>query len=65
MYDTGEANVLGNARYQQADRHPAQHAATQEDLDIIARAASHVDIENGPRTYGAARLAIASQTLAA
>lgn len=65
MYDRGEANALGHARYEKLMEILRSQPRTSEDLAIVARAASHVDVENGPRTYGAARLAIAAQSMAA
>lgn len=65
MYDTGEANALGHARYEKLIGILRATPTSSEDVAIIARAASHIDIENGPRTYGAARLASAAMTLQA
>ena len=65
MYDTGEANALGHARYEKLIEILRATPSSSEDIAIIARAASHVDIENGPRTFGAARLAAATQSLRA
>ena len=65
MYDRGEANALGNARYEKLVAILRSTPQTSEDIAIIARAATHADIENGPRTYGAARLAAAATSLAA
>lgn len=65
MYDQGEANALGNTRYGKLIDILRATPRDAEDVAIIARAARHPDIENGPRTYGAARLAHAAMTLAA
>jgi hypothetical protein len=65
MYDKGEANALGHARYEKLMEILRSQPQSSEDLSIIARAASHIDVENGPRTYGAARLSAAARTLAA
>ena len=65
MYDAGEANALGHARYEKLIEILRATPRNSEDIAIIARAATHADIENGPRTYGAARLAAAAQSMAA
>jgi hypothetical protein len=65
MYDRGEANALGHARYEKLIQILNASPRTSEDMGIVARAAAHVDIENGPRTYGAVRLAAAARSMAA
>lgn len=65
MYVEGEANALGNRRYDalMAILHARPESA--EDIAIIARAATHGDIASGPKSFAAARLADAAMTLAA
>ncbi|HRK24015.1 MAG TPA: hypothetical protein PLQ11_03575 [Beijerinckiaceae bacterium] len=65
MYVSGEANELGNARYDRLVKILHATPRSNEDLAIIARAANHCDIQTGPRTYAAARLADAAMTMAA
>ena len=65
MYLGGEANTLGNARYNKLVAIINSKPANAEDLGIIARAAMHRDILDGPKSYAASRLADAAIALQA
>lgn len=65
MYDSGEANALGNARYDKLVAILHSTPTSTDDLSIIARAASHCDIQAGPQSYASARLSQAAMAMAA
>lgn len=65
MYLDGEANALGNARYNKLVAIIHSKPANAEDLGIMARAAMHRDILDGPKSYAASRLADAALSLQA
>lgn len=65
MYVQGEANELGNKRYDALVAILNAKPETAEDVSIIARAATHGDIQAGPQSFATARLASAAMSLAA
>lgn len=65
MYVSGEANDLGNARYDRLVAILKAEPTTSEDVAIIARAATHADIAAGPASFAGQRLAMAAMTMAA
>lgn len=65
MYVSGEANDLGNARYDALVAILKAAPASAEDLDIMTRAASHCDIVQGPVSFANQRVAMAEQRLMA
>ncbi|MCA0423399.1 MAG: hypothetical protein LCH61_08760 [Proteobacteria bacterium] len=65
MYVSGEANDLGNARYDRLVAILKAQPASADDVAIMARAATHADITSGPATFAGQRVAMAAMTLAA
>ena len=65
MYVPGEANALGNARYEALIEILKSTPASAEDIAIIARAATHHDILDGPKSFAHQQLAMAAMTLQA
>jgi hypothetical protein len=65
MYVQGEANALGNARYEALIEILKSTPASAEDIAIIARAATHHDILDGPKSFAHQQLAMAAMTLQA
>ena len=65
MYVAGEANELGNARYDRLVQILKSTPQSSEDISIIARAATHGDIVSGPASYANQQLASAVMTLQA
>lgn len=65
MYVPGEANALGNARYEALIEILKSTPASSEDIAIIARAATHHDILDGPKSFAHQQLAMAAMTLQA
>jgi len=65
MYVEGEANRLGNARYDALVAILKARPASAEDIAIIARAATHPDIMDGPKGFAHQQLALAAMTLQA
>lgn len=59
----GEANALGNARYDRLVAILKSQVETTDDLAIVAQAASHRDIVSGPGAFAAGRLAEAAFSL--
>jgi hypothetical protein len=60
---SGEANDLGNARYDRLVAILKTKPADADDLSIVARAAGHRDIVSGPSAFAAGRLADAAMSL--
>lgn len=65
MYVPGEANALGNARYDALIAILKSTPETAEDLDILTRAAAHGDIVQGPVSFANRQVALAEQHLMA
>ena len=65
MYVQGEANALGNARYDALIEILKSTPTSAEDIAIIARAATHHDILDGPKGFAHQQLAMAAMTLQA
>lgn len=65
MYVPGEANALGNARYDALIAILKSTPETAEDLDILTRAAAHGDIVQGPVSFANRQVAMAEQHLMA
>ena len=65
MYVSGEANDLGNARYDALVQILKSAPQSREDMSIIARAATHADIAAGPASYASQQLAFAAMSLQA
>jgi hypothetical protein len=60
---SGEANALGEARYQTLVRMLKSTPASADDVRLVARAAQEGDIVNGPRSWAAMQTASALEGL--
>lgn len=65
MRTKGEANVLGNRRYETLVTLLTQDAKTAGDLGLMARTTAESEIVNGPRAWAHERLAAATLAFSA
>lgn len=61
MREKGEANVIGNRRYETLVTLLNQDARSSGDLGLMARTTAESEIVNGPRAWAHERLAAATQ----